>query len=149
MKLSTLPCVTLGLPALAGPAVPRSVPVVELEGFGKFSGISVDKTFSGVAMPSAVDAWLGMDYATQPVGERRFQPVDWPAPFEGVFAANKMPPACPQALTAVLPKELQSEACLQFSVYRTPGIPLEEKLPVIVWIPGGTKTDRYVSGNDA
>ncbi|EJT79467.1 para-nitrobenzyl esterase [Gaeumannomyces tritici R3-111a-1] len=137
MKLSSLSGVALAQLAFAGPTAPRAVPLVTLDGYGTFSGISVDTTFTGVAMPSAVDAWLGMDYATQPVGECRFEPVDWPAPFEGVVAADKMPPGCPQAVTAALPAGLQSEACLRFGVWRTPGVPLSEKLPVMVFIPGG------------
>ncbi|KAI9147631.1 acetylcholinesterase [Paramyrothecium foliicola] len=110
---------------------------VTLQDYGTFGGTVVNETFSGRALPQAVDAWLGIDYASQPVGEGRFAPATWPAPFDGIKLATSYGKACIQEVSARLPKELQDEACLNFNVYRTPGVPLGQKLPVLVWIHGG------------
>ncbi|SPO02610.1 uncharacterized protein DNG_05283 [Cephalotrichum gorgonifer] len=41
---------------------------VTLQGYGSFCGTEINSTLSGEALPAPVDAWLGIDYATQPVG---------------------------------------------------------------------------------
>lgn len=111
---------------------------VHLEGYGSFSGTQVNETYSGHALPHAVDAWLGMDYATQPVGDRRFTQSIRPAPFNGTKAATSFGKVCIQEVTSGHTLELQDEACLNFNVYRTPGVALDKKLPVLVWIHGGS-----------
>jgi acetylcholinesterase len=111
---------------------------VKLEGYGSFSGTQVNETYSGHALPHAVDAWLGMDYATQPVGDRRFTQVDRPSPFNGTKAATSFGKVCIQEVLSGHTLDLQDEACLNFNVYRTPGVPLDKKLPVLVWIHGGS-----------
>jgi carboxylesterase type B len=120
---------------LAGPACIHKP--VTLQGYGTFGGTVVNETFSGHALPQVVDAWLGMDYATQPVGDRRFAPASLPPSFDGIRLATEYGKACIQEVSSSLPAELQDEACLNFNVFRTPGIPLDQKLPVLVWIHGG------------
>ncbi|KAI2464568.1 alpha/beta-hydrolase [Annulohypoxylon bovei var. microspora] len=122
-------------PELDLPSV-ENTPVV-LEGYGNFTGTTINNTLSGVALPAPVDAWLGIDYATQPIGEGRFRPIDWPAPFNGVKLATAYGKACTQDPKYVS-VETQAEACLNFNVYRTQGVPLSEKLPVFVYIHGGS-----------
>ncbi|KAI1804190.1 alpha/beta-hydrolase [Daldinia bambusicola] len=114
----------------------ESVPIT-LEDYGKFTGRPVKTTLSGAAFSHPVDAWLGIDYATQPVGEGRFKPVDWPPSFDGVKAATKYGKACIQDPKYVN-LDAQGEACLNFNVYRTQGVPLSKKLPVFVYIHGGS-----------
>lgn len=127
---------------LLSSAYPLSNKTVDLAGYGKFSGLVVNETYSGYALPAPVDAWLGMDYSTQPVGENRFRAVDWPAAFDGVKAATEYGSTCVQeaAASAV---DAQDEACLNFNVYRTQGVPMDQKLPVLVWIHGGA----FVAGS--
>lgn len=120
-----------------GTAVPVTKQTVSLEGYGKFTGTTINSTYSGYALPKPVDAWLGIDYATQPIGDGRFKPVDWPAPFYGIKAATTYGKACIQDPSTVA-AETQSEACLSFNVYRPRGVPLDKKLPVLVWIHGGS-----------
>jgi acetylcholinesterase len=115
---------------------PFSNKTVSLAGYGKFSGTVVNETYSGYALPAPVDAWLGMEYSTQPVGENRFRAVDWPDAFDGVKAATTYSKVCSQ-LTESAAIDTQDEACLTFNVYRTQGVPLDQKLPVLVWIHGG------------
>ncbi|KAH7320771.1 triacylglycerol lipase FGL4 [Stachybotrys elegans] len=109
---------------------------VALEGYGKFGGTVLNQSLSGRDLPQAVDAWLGIDYSTQPTGDGRFAPVTWPEPFEGIKLANEFGNSCVQDVLNI-PAEFQDEACLNFNVFRTPGIPLDQKLPVLVWIHGG------------
>ncbi|ORY66132.1 para-nitrobenzyl esterase [Pseudomassariella vexata] len=124
-----------------GPVVSRTCGLsnnktVALEGYGQFSGTVINSTFTGHALPAPVDAWLGMDFSTQPVGENRFQPVTWPAPFNGTKAATAYGKSCIQdpSFTSL---DKQDESCLNFNVFRTQGVPLDQKLPVLVWIYGG------------
>jgi carboxylesterase type B len=115
--------------------------VVTLPGYGTFQGTQVVTNLLKTAtLSKPVDAWLGIEYSTQPVGEGRFKPVTWPAPFEGTKDATAYGPACWQNLYGPL---VQSEACLNLNVYRPTGVPLDQKLPVFVYIHGGS----FVSGN--
>ncbi|KAM0544083.1 hypothetical protein ACHAPJ_011965 [Fusarium lateritium] len=116
-------------------------PDVTLGKYGSFSGLKISETLTGHPLPAAVDAWLGIDYATQPVGERRFRPVEKrPAAFEGTKTATEYGTVCIQDPGTYAGKTgyEQNEACLNFNVYRTAGVPLSEKLPTMVWIHGGS-----------
>ncbi|KAM0335174.1 hypothetical protein ACHAQA_000215 [Verticillium albo-atrum] len=110
-------------------------PIV-LQDYGTFSGKVINSTLRGTSI-TPVDAWLGIGYSNPPVGEDRFQPVRWPQPFEGVRNATEYGKVCPQAISAAIPIEIQSEDCLTFNVYRTKGVSFDQKLPVLVWIHGG------------
>ncbi|WQF76476.1 Putative carboxylesterase, type B, carboxylesterase type B, active, alpha/Beta hydrolase [Colletotrichum destructivum] len=137
MKLSTsFPLFAASQVVLAPAAAAAAYNPVELSGYGKFSGTVVNSTLSGRALPAPVDAWLGIDYSTQPVGEGRFKPVSWPAPFNGTKPATRYGKTCVQDPTST-DVSTQDEACLNFNVYRTRGIPLDQKTPVLVWIHGG------------
>ncbi|GME29227.1 Carboxylesterase type B [Neofusicoccum parvum] len=110
-------------------------PGVTLPGYGSFSGTTVSQTLTKKPLPATVNAWLGIDYASQPVGESRFAPVGSPAEFSGWKNASAYGYACIQD-----PSELsypQDEACLSMNVFRPQGISLDEKLPVLIWIHGG------------
>lgn len=112
-----------------------ATPVVNLAGYGSFSGLSVNSSLTNDTLTAPVDAWLGIDYAVQPVGERRFKPIEErPAAFNGTQAATTYGKVCVQD-PAQLPYD-QDEACLSFNVFRTTGVPLQEKLPTLVWIHG-------------
>ncbi|KAL4731471.1 Secreted lipase 4 [Fusarium chlamydosporum] len=111
--------------------------LVKLDGYGSFSGTTVNSTFTRQQLPAPVDAWMGIDYAVQPTGHRRFKAADWPKPFKGVKRADGYGKTCIQEIASKTPLESQSEACLNFNVFRTKGIPLSKKLPVLVWIHGG------------
>ncbi|CAG9948042.1 unnamed protein product [Clonostachys rosea f. rosea IK726] len=110
-------------------------PVV-LKGYGSFTGTLINSTLSGASLAQDVDAWLGIDYATQPVGDGRFRPVTWPSSFRGVKAATSYGKSCIQATSSISEAD-QDEACLNFNVFRPSGIPRSQKLPVLVWIHGG------------
>lgn len=109
---------------------------VKLEGYGKFAGTVINSTLKGQPLNSTVEAWLGIDYATQPVGKARFKPVTWPAPFKGVRAATEYGKVCIQDPSYINP-ELQDEACLNMNVFRPVGTAKDAKLPTLIWIHGG------------
>ena len=83
--------------------------------------------------------FLGIPYAVQPVGEKRFAHPEPAEPWEGVFKANKHA-KCPQYMFSAMQGVLGQEDALQLHVYTTEKI-LEEKesskVPVMVMIHGG------------
>ncbi|TSN12278.1 Neuroligin-2 [Bagarius yarrelli] len=82
-----------------------------------------------------VEQYLGVPYATPPIGERRFQPPEAPGSWPEVRNATQFAPVCPQNLHGVLPEIMlpvwftdsldvaatyiqnQSEDCLYLNVY--------------------------------
>lgn len=115
---------------------PRTPLIVQLPDQGTFRGTQVLSTLTKTPLNSPVDAWLGIEYATQPVGDQRFAPPQWPHRFNGTKDANEYGPICIQnPASTSLP---QSEACLNLNVYRTSGVPFSRKLPVLVFIHGGS-----------
>ncbi|KAF1970784.1 para-nitrobenzyl esterase [Bimuria novae-zelandiae CBS 107.79] len=116
--------------------LPNQPLIVELPGYGKFRGTKVVKNKKNVLLDEPVDAWLGIEYSTQPVGEKRFGIPDWPEPFNGTKSATEYGKACMQNW-GWNPK-WHTEACLTFNVYRPPGIPFDTKLPVFVFFHGGS-----------
>lgn len=111
--------------------------LVKLNGYGSFSGTTINSTFTKKDLPAPVDAWMGIDYSVQPAGKRRFTAADWPRPFKGVKRATSYGKQCIQEVASKTPLAQQDEACLNFNVFRTKGVPLSKKLPVLVWIHGG------------
>jgi len=127
-----------------GHAIPYSTGpsnnIATLPGYGTFRGTQILATLEeNAALVRPIDAWLGINYATQPVGNKRFAPVTWPEPVNGTVDASAYGPVCPQPQ----PGSDQSEACLNFNVFRTPDVPLNEKLPVFIFTHGGS----FVAGS--
>jgi acetylcholinesterase len=131
----------LGLPTKDTPSGGSDTELlVNLPGYGSFRGTNVvANLLKTLNFSKPVDAWLGIDFSTQPVGEGRFKPVTWPAPFDGIKDASAYGPACWQNVYGSM---LQSEACLNLNVYRPSGIPMDQKLPILVFLHGGS----FVSG---
>lgn len=92
--------------------------------FGSVSGIE----------DGSVVKFLGIPYAKPPVGELRFREPRLIEPWDGVLSATKFAKD-PMQRNAKLDTSHYSEDCLYLNVW----VPEhgEEKLPVMVWIPGG------------
>ncbi|KAF2821457.1 alpha/beta-hydrolase [Ophiobolus disseminans] len=115
---------------------PDASQLVTLPGYGSFQGTrlltNLRKT---ITLRVPVDAWLGVEYSTQPTGKDRFKPVAAPAAFEGIKDVSSSGPACWQNVYSPL---RQSEACLTINVYRPSGISIDQKLPILVFLHGGS-----------
>uniref|UniRef100_A0AAR2LLS8 Neuroligin 2b n=1 Tax=Pygocentrus nattereri TaxID=42514 RepID=A0AAR2LLS8_PYGNA len=124
-------------------------------GYGKLRGIRKELN-NEILGP--VDQYLGVPYATAPVGERRFQPPEAPGSWQDIRNATQFAPVCPQNIHGVLPEIMlpvwftdnldaaaayvqnQSEDCLYLNIY----VPTEDdirdrrKKPVMLFIHGGS-----------
>lgn len=110
---------------------------VTLPGYGSFIGTSVNQSLTRKALPVPVDAWLGIDYASQPVGEGRFAPVGAPAAFSGTKNATQYGYSCYQD-----PSELRyDEACLSMNVFRPLNASSSQSLPVLIWVHGVSESE--------
>ena len=89
---------------------------------------------TGVAA-SGENLYLGIPYATPPVGSLRWLPPKPPAQFNGVFQATKFGNVCPQPFSGSVVGG--SEDCLTLNVYVPDVEPSEDGFPVMVWIHGG------------
>lgn len=121
-------------------AATSSASQVTLPGYGSFVGTTVSETLTRKPLPKPVDAWLGIDYVSQPVGESRFTAVGPPEPFEGVKNATQYGFSCHQdPLDITFPVD---EACLNMNVFRPRNVSAHEKLPVLIWIHGVSADSR-------
>jgi hypothetical protein len=112
--------------------------VVSLPGYGSFSGTVVTQTLSGYELDQPVASWLGIEYAAQPIGNERFAAPSYPLEFEGVKTATEYGKVCPQEEKwfSYPDKVTMGEDCLYMNIFRPEGVPMEEKLPLLVWIHG-------------
>ncbi|CAL8402002.1 unnamed protein product [Boreogadus saida] len=119
---------------------PLKHPVVTT-GYGKIRGVRRELNNE---ILGAVEQYLGVPYATPPIGERRFQPPEAPGSWQEVRNATHFAPVCPQNVHGVLPEIMlpvwftdnldaaatyvqnQSEDCLYLNVY----VPTEEGIRI-------------------
>jgi para-nitrobenzyl esterase len=120
-----------------------------------------DARLKGLALTGGVDAWLGIPYATPPVGEHRWH-VSTLSHLHGTIDATRFGAACPQgdgttawyrklALAVgsdpdVVPAApTGAEDCLFLNVWAPHHA---AKAPVMVWIHGGSNTSGYGHESD-
>ncbi|XP_029310330.1 neuroligin-2-like isoform X2 [Cottoperca gobio] len=133
---------------------PSKNPIVTTN-YGKIRGIKKDLN-NEILGP--VEQYLGVPYATAPIGDRRFQPPEAPGSWQEIRNATQFAPVCPQNVHGVLPEIMlpvwftdnldvaagyiqnQSEDCLYLNIY----VPTEDdirdrrKKPVMLFIHGGS-----------
>uniref|UniRef100_A0A8C6KBP8 Neuroligin 2a n=1 Tax=Nothobranchius furzeri TaxID=105023 RepID=A0A8C6KBP8_NOTFU len=110
---------------------PSKHPIVSTN-YGKLRGIKKDLN-NEILGP--VEQYLGVPYATAPIGDRRFQPPEAPGSWQEIRNATQFAPVCPQNVHGVLPEIMlpvwftdnldvaagyiqnQSEDCLYLNIY--------------------------------
>ncbi|XP_053601645.1 neuroligin-4, Y-linked-like isoform X2 [Plodia interpunctella] len=125
--------------------------------YGKLQGIVLSMDEHRYLSP--LEVFLGVPYATPPVGSNRFSPTRTPSPWDGVRVSDRPGPACPQKLPDLddertildkMPKgrleylkrlmpylKNQSEDCLYLNIFAP--LQMDETklaLPVLVYIHG-------------
>src|SRR5579862_2047693 len=122
------------LAALFNPALPAQPVAPATIAQGRITG----------TQSASVRAWLGIPYATPPVGDLRWRAPRPPASWEGVRAMDRYGAACmqPTGLANLQGLPPMSEDCLTLNIW-APAQP--EKAPVMLWIHGGA----FVEGSGA
>ncbi len=127
--------ITFCLPACNNSKDSTEIPVISTRS-GDVRGIENESSY----------AYLGIPYASPPVGELRWKRPRRETPWNGVRNADTFAPACPQDLSG-MNMELYGltqcdEDCLYLNVW-TPKPFGKRALPVMFWIHGG----GYISGS--
>jgi para-nitrobenzyl esterase len=102
----------------------------------------------GIAIHDGVQAWLGLPYAAPPIGALRWKPPQPAAPWTAPFAADRFGPSCMQPLrdhgiAYYVGDDPVAEDCLTLNVWAPARAAPGSKLPVIVYIHGGS----FVAGS--
>ncbi len=142
----TITCQALAiicLAAVSSIALAQSEPLVRQTTHGAVEGLAVESMIEDQPMQSY--AWLGIPFASPPVGELRWKAPRPPGSWEGVREAKSLPEACVQygGLMAIMDCDaigdlVGAEDCLYLNVWRPQTD--EKNLPVFFWIYGGGNT---------
>lgn len=103
---------------------------------------------AGLAMDDGSTIYYGIPYAAAPTGALRWRPPAPRAPWRGTLDGTKLPPACVQGdigWNRFFMDHMQ-EDCLILSI-RTPATGAKGKLPVLVYIHGGSNAAASASGD--
>lgn len=94
-----------------------------------------------------VNAFLGLPYAAPPIGDLRFRPPQAPASWTAPRDASAFGNVCTQVILGLFAQPDQtagdvrgSEDCLYLNVYTPRNASPARRLPVMVWIHGGSFT---------
>lgn len=120
--LFTLSLMTVG----SGWAQPSSAPHASVTQ-GTLVGSSKD----------GVDVFMGIPYATPPVGDLRWRAPEVPIAWSGARDATSPGAICPQPIRPGSSGPASSEDCLFVNVWRPAGTKPGAKLPVMLWYHGG------------
>ncbi|KAJ3293403.1 hypothetical protein HDU76_007045 [Blyttiomyces sp. JEL0837] len=92
-----------------------------------------------------IRAHLGIPFAQPPVGSLRFKQAQPVTTYLGERDATELGPAC---FTNADPKKglVMSEDCLQLNVWTPADVQEDDRLPVLVWIYGGSFTSGSTRG---
>lgn len=97
-------------------------------------------TYAGLSLPQyEQEVFLGIPYAQDTGGENRFRiPQSLTETWDGVRDAKAYSPACPDEDSSDDSISGMGEYCLSINVVRPAGVEEGAKLPVMVWIHGGS-----------
>lgn len=137
--MRALPATLLLLLALVAPGLALAAPMARV----------AEGTTEGVALPGGVSVFYSLPYAAPPTGPLRWRAPRPAVPWTGVRSAKTFGPSCTQNISAkgwgpwtgeFSPQGAVSEDCLTLTIWTPPHKP-GERLPVMLWIPGGGLTD--------
>ena len=99
----------------------------------------------GKMLSSRVKAWLGIPFASAPVGDLRWREPQPVKPWKGVYHADRRMSECiqvlrPHNINHYFGEEPTSEDCLYLNVWAPASAHAGANLPVIVFIYGGGST---------
>ncbi len=99
---------------------------------------------------NGVAEFLGVPYATPPLGNLRWKPSKKHDPWAGVLTTQAYGPTCAQITTlgVFAGPANNNEDCLYLNVF-TPNLDPSARLPVIFWIHGGGNVDGESNDYDA
>ena len=108
---------------------------------GTYHGIRMED----VELTQPVNAWLGIDYVKQPVGNLRLRLPQQLGEYTGelrkkIIDATQYGLICPQNKVSGREGDWANwpmgEACLNLNIYRPAGVSMKKKLPVALYIHG-------------
>ena len=105
-----------------------------------------DGELIGYIHENRAHAWLGVPYAKPPIGDLRWKAPRPKASWEGVLNATEFGSPCTQIGSTFGDPEAKvgsvhgSEDCLYLNIFAPLDIAENEKLPVMLWIHGGSNT---------
>jgi acetylcholinesterase len=108
---------------------------------GTFKGT----TSQGSRFPQLLDIFLGIPYALAPTGDRRFRPPVKVKASTETFDATHWGPRCPSD-SIEDPEVPDGEDCLNLNAFRPSVRDNSKKLPVLVYIHGGSFNYGYAKG---
>lgn len=136
MKLYRLPVGTALIFLLIGAG--NNAEAIAPEGIPNRAIVTESGPLKGL-VSADINKFLGIPYATPPLGERRWTPPRPHGRWHGVFQATQLGNPCPQR--NFFGTIFGDEDCLSLNVY-TPGLKKHQNnhhgLPVMVWIHGGS-----------
>ncbi|WP_245653422.1 carboxylesterase/lipase family protein [Sphingomonas pituitosa] len=129
MTLSRIAAAAAALVLLSGQHAAPTAPSVQVE----------QGRIEGIALPSGVDAFLGIPFAAPPVRDLRWKPPQPRASWAGIYHAERFAPECLQPLRGsqqnhYFGEGATSEDCLYLNIWKPHAA---RKAPVLVWIYGG------------
>jgi len=124
---------------MAASIVPN--PTVTLQQ-GTFNGT----TSQGSRFPQLLDIFLGIPYALAPTGDRRFRPPIRIRSSTEIFNATHWGPRCPSG-SVEDPEVPDGEDCLNLNIFRPRDRDQTKKLPVLVYIHGGSFNYGYAKAS--
>lgn len=127
----------LAAPVAAEQSSPSAPPLVIETTHGPVRGLSPEP---------GMRAFRSIPYAGPTGGENRWRAPTEPKPWTDVLPVVEFGPKCPQlpVYKSMVDDQPMSEDCLNLNVW-TPADRADEKLPVMVWIHGGS----YIAGSGA
>jgi para-nitrobenzyl esterase len=115
--------------------------LVPVQGWGQ--PLTVESGLIEGVQEGTVTVYKSVPYAAAPVDRLRWKSPQPPLPWSGVRQATTFGPICMQSGVSVpgAAAEPIGEDCLTLSIW-TPAVTPRQRLPVMVWIPGGGFTQE-------